>query len=108
MKVGDLLKNTIVITDKTGKQRTIELPHFGQVTIQMQNGKIIYIDKLDKENSDRKRRNVSLIAYVPFSLSERRTTWDTLKYYTIQKAIYQVKKKQSVWTLEKNCSSSNH
>ncbi|MCZ1527581.1 DUF2292 domain-containing protein, partial [Enterococcus faecium] len=29
MKVGDLLKNTIVITDKTGKQRTIELPHFG-------------------------------------------------------------------------------
>ncbi|MCH0448042.1 DUF2292 domain-containing protein, partial [Enterococcus faecium] len=26
-----------------------ELPHFGQVTIQMQNGKIIYIDKLDKE-----------------------------------------------------------
>ncbi|HEN2108308.1 TPA: DUF2292 domain-containing protein [Enterococcus faecium] len=49
MKVGDLLKNTIVITDKTGKQRTIELHHFGQVTIQMQNGKIIYIDKLDKE-----------------------------------------------------------
>ena len=37
------------ITDETGKQRTIELPHFGQVTVQMQNGKIIYIDKLDKE-----------------------------------------------------------
>nr|DAO55163.1 MAG TPA: hypothetical protein [Caudoviricetes sp.] len=49
MKVGDLVKNTVVITDETGKQRTVTLPHFGQVTIQMQNGKIIYIDKLDKE-----------------------------------------------------------
>lgn len=49
MKVGDLVKNTVVITDKTGKQRTIKLPEFGHVTIQMQNGKIIYIDKLDKE-----------------------------------------------------------
>ena len=43
MKVGDLLEKTIVITDKTGKQRTIELPQFGYVTIQMQNGKIVYI-----------------------------------------------------------------
>ena len=49
MKVGDLLENKAIITDKTGKQRTIKLPEFGQVTIQMQNGKIIYIDKLDKE-----------------------------------------------------------
>ncbi|MGM0175548.1 hypothetical protein IGI53_002984 [Enterococcus sp. DIV0788_1] len=43
------MENKAVITDKTGKQRTITLPEFGQVTIQMQNGKIIYIDKLDKE-----------------------------------------------------------
>ncbi|MDT2603957.1 DUF2292 domain-containing protein [Enterococcus dongliensis] len=49
MKVGDLVKNTVVITDETGKQRTVTLPEFGHVTIQMQNGKIIYIDKLDKE-----------------------------------------------------------
>lgn len=49
MKVGDLLENKAIITDKTGKQRTIKLPEFGHVTIQMQNGKIIYIDKLDKE-----------------------------------------------------------
>ncbi|MGO3728808.1 MAG: DUF2292 domain-containing protein [Enterococcus viikkiensis] len=49
MKVGDLLENKAIITDKIGKQRTIKLPEFGHVTIQMQNGKIIYIDKLDKE-----------------------------------------------------------
>ena len=50
MTVGDLLENKAIITDKTGNQRTIKLPEFGHVTIQMQNGNIIYIDKLDKEN----------------------------------------------------------
>lgn len=42
------MQNTILVKTKDGKEKEINLPEYGSITIQTQNGKIIFIDELNK------------------------------------------------------------
>lgn len=42
------MENTVLIKTKDGKEKTLSLPDYGSLTIQIQDGKIIFIDELNK------------------------------------------------------------
>lgn len=48
IKVGKCMQNIVLIKTKDGREKEIILPEYGSITIQTQNGKIIFIDELNK------------------------------------------------------------